>query len=321
MARSRLTRLKPSGKGSLTLAGRRFHFAGYARNAALSEVTLLFAKSGLILGVRETDDGLRVEEPYHWVSAQRIKAIPGGYAFEGHEYEAQSTSTLEPSIGAVPRPWETGATLTWARRRRRPLLGVITGEDGAIVGAVTRDTTWIGWLDVPESAYRTRRQRARDDKRALIFWGAIAVFPFLVWLVKPSTPVFAFGGVGGGVICLVLAWGGLIGLRGQLARSERTALRALKIAGWSSTMLLFGLFGLTTIWGGLHPSRTQGVVIGKRVDTSGRSNTYLITLDVTGEFDASRRAYGSVQLGDRVDCVQTNPILITPTLYRCDVLP
>lgn len=321
MARSRLTRLKPSGQGSLTLAGRRFRFAGYARNAELTEVTLLFAKNGLILGVRETGDGLRVEEPYHWVSARKITRTPsGGYRYGRDDYEPQSTSTLEPSVGALPRPWNVSVRLTWARRRRRPALGVITSQDGEIIGAVTRDTTWSGWLDVPDDAYRTPAQRARHHRRALTFWGSIVVLPFLVWLVSPSTPVFAFSGVGGGVIILLLAWGGLIGLREQLARRDRTVIRAVKIAGWGSAMVLFALGGLTVLWGAAHPSRTQGVVISKRIDTTGRSNTYLITLDAIGELDASRNAYGSVQLGDHVDCVQTNPIFIAPSLYSCDVL-
>lgn len=161
---------------------------------------------------------------------------------------------------------------------------------------------------------------ARNRKRVLVFWGAIVAMPLVVWLVSPSMPVFALSGVGGGVAFMVLAWGGLVGLREHLARRDRTLGRALKIAGWGSMMLLFGLFGLDTLWGALHPSRIDDVVVGRRVDTTGRSDTHLITLSTAGELDASRRAYASVQPGDRVNCVQTNPLLFPPTLYRCDVL-
>lgn len=320
---SRLAKVNPAGHGSLTLAGRRFKFTGFGRAADLSDVSLLFAKSGLVLGVREGGAGLRVVDPFVWLSRNRIKVADGGFVYEGELFEAESQSVLEASASTVPREWPAGTTLTWATRKRRHKLGVLTAPGGEIVGAISLHEQYTGWMDLPEEAYRTKKARERADARSVRITAAIAatvvLLPILILILKPSAAIFAFNGVAGGLSCVLLSIGGVIGYREAKAKRTFGFRRQLRLFGWALSTFFFLAGGLMLMAGGLLMSDISGVVVDKYRDTSGRSTTHYVTLD-SGKWESSGHAYDSVEPGDMVDCRHTNPPFFDGSLYRCTVV-
>lgn len=147
----------------------------------------------------------------------------------------------------------------------------------------------------------------------------LAALTGLLAVAVPEPAIYSGTGLLGGMVLCLIAIAGIswfLDLRDQPERGTRRRIQLI-IGPPLTALVLF--VGLSSVWGGINTTHTTGIVASKR-EGGGRSITHYITLYPSGEWHASGNVYNAVRPGDEVDCLTTQPLIVSHELYRCEIL-